>query len=84
MTTGEGGAFVTNDDELAEKARIYSLHGMSKDAWKRYSARGNWYYEVVYPGFKYNMMDMQAALGIHQLKRLDSFIQTRKRLRAHL
>ncbi len=79
MTTGEGGAFVTNDDELAEKARIYSLHGMSKDAWKRYSSRGSWYYEVVYPGFKYNMMDMQAALGLHQLKKLDGFIETRSR-----
>jgi len=79
MTTGEGGAFVTNDDELAEKARIYSLHGMSKDAWNRYSARGSWYYEVVYPGFKYNMMDMQAALGLHQLKKLDGFIETRTR-----
>lgn len=79
MTTGEGGALVTNDDDIAEKARVYSLHGMSKDAWKRYSSAGSWYYEVIHPGFKYNMMDMQAALGLHQLRKLDDFIATRAR-----
>jgi dTDP-4-amino-4,6-dideoxygalactose transaminase len=82
MTTGEGGAVTANDDELAAEIRILSLHGMSKDAWKRYSATGSWYYEVVAPGFKYNMTDLAAALGVHQLDRLDGFNATRRRYAA--
>jgi dTDP-4-amino-4,6-dideoxygalactose transaminase len=78
MTTGEGGAIATGDDALAARLRLLSLHGMSRDAWQRYSETGSWYYEVVEAGFKYNMTDLQAALGLHQLRRLDGFIQSRQ------
>jgi len=78
MTTGEGGMITTSDDDLAQKMRLLALHGMSRDAWKRYTTAGAWYYEVVAPGYKYNMTDIQAALGIHQLRRLDGFILTRQ------
>lgn len=78
LTTGEGGMVVTNDDEVAADVRMLSLHGMSRDAWKRYTSAGSWYYEVVTPGFKANMTDMQAALGLHQLARLDGFAETRR------
>ena len=79
MTTGEGGMITTADDELAERMRLLSLHGMSRDAWKRYTSTGSWYYDVVMPGYKYNMTDIQAALGIHQLRKLDDFIAVRQR-----
>lgn len=79
ITTGEGGMLTTDDDELAERVRIRSLHGLSKDAWKRFSAEGSWYYEVVYPGFKYNLTDTAAALGLGQLKRADDFWRRRER-----
>jgi dTDP-4-amino-4,6-dideoxygalactose transaminase len=69
LTTAEGG-MLTGDQALVDEARIWSLHGMSRDAWKRYSAAGSWFYEVVRPGFKYNMTDIQAALGLVQLGRL--------------
>jgi dTDP-4-amino-4,6-dideoxygalactose transaminase len=82
MTTAEGGAVTLNDDELTAKIRILSLHGMSKDAWKRYTSAGSWYYEVVAPGFKYNMTDIEAALGLHQLDKLDQFTETRRRYAA--
>jgi dTDP-4-amino-4,6-dideoxygalactose transaminase len=71
LTTAEGGMLVASPGLLSE-ARLWSLHGMSRDAWKRYGADGSWFYEVVRPGFKYNMTDMQAALGLHQLKRLNA------------
>ena len=61
---------------------MLSLHGISKDAWKRYSSEGSWYYEVLFAGFKYNMTDIQAALGLHQLERLEGFIETRARYAA--
>jgi len=80
MTTGEGGAISTDDDKLAERMRLLSLHGMSRDAWQRYSETGSWYYEVVAPGFKCNMTDLQASLGLHQLRRLDGFIASRQRI----
>jgi dTDP-4-amino-4,6-dideoxygalactose transaminase len=80
MTTGEGGMITTNDDELAEQLRLLSLHGMSRDGWKRYTEAGSWHYEVLEAGFKYNMTDIQAALGIHQLRRLDYFIRRRQQL----
>lgn len=72
ITTAEGG-MLTGDPEIIEKARMWSLHGMSRDAYKRYSAAGSWYYEVVLPGFKCNMTDIQASLGLQQLKKLDRF-----------
>ena len=79
LTTGEGGMIVTSDPELAERIRMLSLHGMNRDAWKRYSSAGSWFYEVQEAGFKYNMTDIQAGMGIHQLKKLDGFIETRAR-----
>lgn len=80
MTTGEGGMITTDDDRLAERMQILSLHGMTRDAWKRYSATSSWYYDVIEPGYKNNMTDIQASLGLHQLRRLESFIQRRKQL----
>ena len=71
LTTGEGGMLTTNRDDVEECARLYALHGMSRDAWRRYRRGGSWYYEVVAPGYKYNMSDIQAALGLVQLARLD-------------
>jgi dTDP-4-amino-4,6-dideoxygalactose transaminase len=79
MTTSEGGMICTNDDELAERIRILSLHGISKDAWKRYTNEGSWYYEICYPGYKYNMTDIQASLGICQLVKLEQFLAIRRR-----
>jgi dTDP-4-amino-4,6-dideoxygalactose transaminase len=82
MTTGEGGMVTTDDDDLAARIRLLSLHGMSRDAWKRYTEAGSWYYEVLEPGYKYNMTDIQASLGIHQLRRLDGFIRRRQEIAA--
>jgi len=79
MTTGEGGMITTSDDGMAKQMRLLSLHGMDRDAWKRYTSAGSWYYEVILPGYKDNMTDIQAALGIHQLRRLDGFVATRQR-----
>lgn len=77
MTTGEGGAIATNDDSIAERLRILRLHGISKDAWKRYGKGGSWFYEIAECGWKYNMTDLQASIGIPQLKKLDCFIKKR-------
>src|SRR6185312_9842817 len=82
MTTGEGGMITTNDDVFADHVRRLSLHGMNRDAWKRYGETGSWYYEVTEAGFKCNMMDMQAAIGIHQLRRLESFNDRRRAIAA--
>ncbi len=71
VVTGEGGMITTDSDEAADRLRVLSLHGMSKDAYKRFGNEGFKHYEVVEPGFKYNMMDVQAALGIHQLARVE-------------
>ncbi len=79
MTTGEGGMITTADDELAARMRLLSLHGMSRDAWKRYTSAGSWHYDVVAAGYKDNMTDIQAAMGIHQLRKLDGFIVARQR-----
>ena len=73
ITTGEGGCLVSNDAAFLERAQILSLHGISKDAWKRYSSAGSWYYEVTVPGFKYNLTDLAAALGLTQLERWVDF-----------
>ncbi len=80
MTTGDGGAITTNDNSLADKLRILRLHGISKDAWNRYSKEGSWYYEIEDCGWKYNLTDIQASLGIPQLRKLDSFIKRRQEL----
>jgi dTDP-4-amino-4,6-dideoxygalactose transaminase len=80
LTTGEGGMITTDDAEYAEKMRIFSLHGITHDAWKRYSAEGSWYYEVAFPGFKCNLSDIQSSLGLHQLARLEEMIRRRTEL----
>ncbi len=77
ITTGEGGMVCTHDEKVAEEVSLLKFHGMSREAWKRYSAQGTPNYDIVLPGYKYNMMDIQAALGIHQLAKLDRFIQCR-------
>ena len=79
ITTGEGGMLVTRDEALAQRARVMRLHGMNRDAFDRFTATvPSWYYEVVAPGFKYNLTDIAAALGIHQLKRVRGFQQRRE------
>ncbi len=77
LTTIEGGC-LTGDPELVDKARIIGHHGMNRDAWKRFDKSGSWYYEVVLPGFKYNMTDVQASIGLHQLDRLEGFQRRRR------
>jgi len=76
LTTGEGG-MLTGPQDLIDAARMWSLHGMSRDAFKRYTSEGSWRYDIVLPGFKYNMPDIQAAIGIHQLERLDEMQRRR-------
>ena len=77
FTTAEGGMITTADDALAEKIAIASLHGMNKDAWKRYDKSGSWFYEIHDMGFKYNLSDVHAAIGLAQLKRADDFQRRR-------
>lgn len=79
LTTAEGG-MLTGHQELIEKAKALSLHGMNRDAWKRYDKGGSWYYEVDAPGFKYNMTDIQASIGLQQLKRIDGFQKRRRQI----
>ena len=78
ITTGEGGMITTNDPTWAERMRSMSLHGLSHDAWKRNSSHGSWFYEIVSPGFKYNMTDIAASLGIAQLRKCDRFLEVRR------
>jgi dTDP-4-amino-4,6-dideoxygalactose transaminase len=79
MTTGEGGMVVTRHPDLAKRMKIMRLHGIDRDAFERYkSEKPAWYYEVVAPGFKYNMTDIAASIGIHQLKSLPGFLNRRK------
>lgn len=80
ITTGEGGMVTTNNEEIAEKIKILRLHGISKDAWKRYSSAGSWYYEIIECGYKYNMTDIQASIGIHQLKKADNMRNRREEI----
>lgn len=82
LTTGEGGMAVTEDEALADRMRVMSLHGISKDAWKRYGIEGDWYYEVVAPGFKYNMPDIAAALGLVQLRKAEAMQRRREAIAA--
>jgi perosamine synthetase len=77
ITTGEGGMACTQSQEYADRMRLMSLHGISRDAWKRYTADGSWYYEISAPGYKYNLSDLAAAIGIHQLRKADEFHQRR-------
>jgi dTDP-4-amino-4,6-dideoxygalactose transaminase len=80
MTTGEGGMVVTEEESVFEKASLLKFHGMDKESWKRFAKTGSPRYDVAIPGYKYNMMDIQAALGLHQLTRLDGFLAERERL----
>jgi dTDP-4-amino-4,6-dideoxygalactose transaminase len=77
ITTGEGGMVATGNEQLAEEISLMKFHGMSREAWKRYEASGTPNYDIMMPGFKYNMMDLQAGLGLHQLNKLESFIEMR-------
>lgn len=78
ITTGEGGCIATRDETLAKRISLLRFHGMDREAWNRFGKSGSQDYEIVMPGYKYNMMDIQAALGLHQLKQLDDFIARRK------
>lgn len=78
VITGEGGMVITDDDRFAERIKILGLHGMSHDAWNRFSDEGYRHYQVIHAGYKYNMMDIQAAMGIHQLKRVERYWKHRK------
>jgi dTDP-4-amino-4,6-dideoxygalactose transaminase len=80
ITTGEGGMATTDNSEWANRMRVMSLHGISLDAWNRYTEKGSWYYEIIYPGYKYNLTDIAAALGIEQLKKCDHFYEARRRI----
>lgn len=80
VTTGEGGMVTTNNGDYAQKIQQYALHGLSKGAWKRYSDEGFKHYQVIFPGYKYNMMDIQAAIGLHQLTRLEENLKRREQI----
>jgi dTDP-4-amino-4,6-dideoxygalactose transaminase len=80
LATGEGGMVTTDDDALADRIRMMRLHGMSRDAWKRYRADGNWRYEIIEAGYKYNLTDLQSALGLVQLARCKEMWKSRARI----
>jgi perosamine synthetase len=80
LTTGEGGMICTDNEKWADRCRIMSLHGISHHAWKRYTAEGSWYYEIVAPGFKYNMTDIAAAMGLAQLRKTERMLEQRVRI----
>ena len=82
LCTGEGGMLATDSDEIAARARVLTSHGMSKNAWNRYAKGGTWKYDIIEPGFKYNMFDIQAALGLKQLSRLEDMQKRRLRIAA--
>lgn len=77
LTTGEGGMITTDDDAISDRLRIMRLHGIGRDAWKRYSAEGSWFYEVLEAGYKYNLTDLNAALGLVQLEKADAMCAAR-------
>ena len=83
ITTGEGGMACTHNDEYADRMRIMSLHGISRDAWKRYTGEGSWYYEIIAPGYKYNLTDVAAAIGLHQMRKANAFHARRTELALH-
>ncbi len=80
VVTGEGGALITNNVKYANKIKVWALHGLTKNAWSRFSDKGYSHYKVVSPGFKYNMMDLQASLGIHQIRKINTSWQKRKKI----
>lgn len=82
ITTGEGGMVITDDPERADRVRVLSMHGLNKQAWKRYTKGGSWYTEIHEAGLKYNMTDLAAAMGIHQLARSDELWRRRKQIAA--
>lgn len=80
ITTGEGGCVVTDDDQLAHQLKLLRFHGINRSAWNRYAKGGSQLYDIEVPGYKFNMMDLQAALGIHQVARLDEFVSRKRYL----
>src|SRR5208283_2629138 len=80
ITTGEGGCVSVRDEKIAADIALLRFHGMDREAWNRFGKKGTQHYEIICPGYKYNMMDIQAALGLHQLKQLDGFIKRRTEL----
>jgi perosamine synthetase len=80
LTTGEGGMITTDDDEYAARMRLMRLHGIGRDAWKRYTKEGSWYYEVTEAGYKYNMTDVQSSMGLVQLHKLESMWEARRQI----
>jgi dTDP-4-amino-4,6-dideoxygalactose transaminase len=84
LTTAEGGAISTSDGELARRLRLLSYHGMSRDSWERHTDRGSWYYEVEIAGYKSNLNDVLASLGLSQLERIDELIERRRLLASRL
>jgi dTDP-4-amino-4,6-dideoxygalactose transaminase len=80
ITTGEGGMLLTDSDAIADRARVMRLHGISRDAWKRYTTSGSWFYEIEDAGFKYNLTDVAAAIGLAQLERAESMRAARQRV----
>lgn len=78
LATGEGGMLATTNADFAERAAMMALHGISRDAWKRYTSEGSWYYEVLHAGYKYNMTDIAAAIGLHQLARCEWLLERRR------
>jgi dTDP-4-amino-4,6-dideoxygalactose transaminase len=83
MTTAEGGMITTDDDQLARKIKIIGLHGLSADAWSRFSDQGYKHYDVVFPGFKYNLTDLAASVGLAQLPKLDGWLRRREQIWTH-
>lgn len=80
LATGEGGMICTDDDEIADRCTVMRLHGISRDPWNRYTAEGSWHYEVISAGYKYNFTDIQAALGLQQLKKVELLWQMRREI----
>jgi dTDP-4-amino-4,6-dideoxygalactose transaminase len=78
ITTAEGGMICTNNSTYADRCRIMALHGISRDAWKRYTAEGSWYYEIAAPGYKYNLTDLASAIGLAQLGRAEEMRERRR------